>query len=77
MMAVYVNTNLMIADSMNELHRVAMEMGLDRTTYKHRNVPRYPITATQRNAAITHGASQLSNKDFLGKIRELKQRYQS
>lgn len=74
MMSTYISDDLMIADSMYELHRVAMEMGLDRTSYKHRDVPHYPISEAQREAALKNGAIRIPNEDFLCKVRELKRR---
>lgn len=69
---IYINHGLMIADSMQELHKVAKDVGLERTSYKHKNVPHYPITASQRSKALKSGAVRLTNQAFLSKIRELK-----
>lgn len=71
-MSVYVNHNLMIADSMRELHVMAMELRLDRTSYKHRDIPHYPINAAQRANALQMGAAHLTNQAFLLKVREMK-----
>jgi hypothetical protein len=64
----------LIADSVEELIEFAVEIGLRAEWFQPRSSPHFDLTREGRVAAVRHGAIQLSNREFVTKLRELRVR---
>ena len=64
----------MIADSVEELKAFAVRMGMRVEWFQPRSSPHFDLTADGRDLAIRHGAVELTNREFVAKIRELRKR---
>ena len=64
----------LIADSVAELKTFAVEMGLRVAWFQHKSSPHFDLTAEARKIAVQNGAIELSNREFVAKIRELRKR---
>jgi len=64
----------LIADSVEELKTFAVNMGLRVEWFQHKSSPHFDLTAEAREIAVQHGAIELSNREFVAKIRELRKR---
>lgn len=61
----------MVADSLEELHDMAGKLGLRREWFQQSgSLPHYDICLTKRKQAIKMGASEISRKDLVQKIRQ-------
>ena len=61
----------LIADTEEELHAFAKSIGLKRSWYQENSsIDRYDLNASKRVQAVRGGARQLSNKQFVEKMRE-------
>jgi len=64
----------LIADSVEELIEFAESMGLRREWFQAKSTPHFDLTVEGRAAAVSKGAIELTNRELIGKIRELRQR---
>lgn len=64
----------LIADSVEELIEFAESMGLRREWFQAKSTPHFDLTADARKIAVAHGAIELTNRDLVAKIRELRKR---
>lgn len=63
----------MIADSEDELHRMARRLGLKRAWFQHdARHPHYDICKQKRALAIKHGAVALDRREFVTKMRSIR-----
>ncbi|MEP7149012.1 MAG: DUF4031 domain-containing protein [Acidobacteriota bacterium] len=64
----------LIADSADELIEFAVGMGLQREWFQAKSTPHFDLTADGRKLAVEHGAIELSQRELVAKIRELRKR---
>ena len=64
----------LIADSLDELMNFALEMGMRAEWFQPRSSPHFDLTVVGRDVAVRLGAIELTNRDFVAKLRELRQR---
>jgi hypothetical protein len=64
----------LIADSVEELIEFAESMGMRREWFQAKSTPHFDLTADGRVAAVAMGAVELTNRQLIAKIRELRQR---
>lgn len=64
----------LIADSVEELIEFAESMGLRREWFQAKSTPHFDLTAGGRELAVQMGAIELTNRQLIAKIRELRQR---
>lgn len=62
----------LIADSVEELIEFAESIGMRREWLQTKSTPHFDLTAGGRTLAVEHGAIQLTNRELVGKIRELR-----
>ena len=55
----------LIADTVEELHEFAAQLGLHRSWFQDHNIPHYDLTTGMRQKAIRLGAVNVSVKDFM------------
>lgn len=55
----------LIADSVEELHEFARQLGLHRSWFQDHNIPHYDLVGGIRRQAIRLGAVSVSVKDFV------------
>ena len=67
----------LLADSVDELHRFARELGLHRTSYQgppKGSTPHYDLTSFERRRAIAHGATICDRAGIVMVARRLRKR---
>lgn len=64
----------LIGDSVEELIEFAESMGMRREWFQAKSTPHFDLTADGRATAVSMGAIELTNRQLIGKIRELRQR---
>ncbi|MFL6467439.1 MAG: DUF4031 domain-containing protein [Pyrinomonadaceae bacterium] len=64
----------LIADSVKELKEFAIRIGMHVEWFQPKSSPHFDLTVEGRNIAIQNGAIELSNREFVAKIRELRKR---
>lgn len=64
----------LIADSVEELIEFAESIGLRREWFQAKSTPHFDLTADGRTAAVSMGAIELTNRQLVAKIRELRHR---
>ncbi len=64
----------LIADSVEELIEFAESMGMRREWFQAKSTPHFDLTADGRTAAVAMGAIELTNRELIAKIRELRHR---
>ena len=64
----------LIGDSVEELIEFAESMGLRREWFQAKSTPHFDLTAEGRAAAVSMGAIELTYRELIAKIRELRQR---
>ena len=64
----------LIADSVDELIEFALGMGLRREWFQPKSSPHFDLTADARTQAIRHGAIELNQREFVKKLRELREK---
>jgi hypothetical protein len=64
----------LIADSIEELIQFAVSIGLRREWYQPKSSPHFDLTADARAAAVRSGAVELTNREFVKKLRALRER---
>ncbi len=62
----------LIADSEDELIAFAVGMGLRREWFQAKSTPHFDLTADGRRLAVEHGAIELTQRELVAKIRELR-----
>lgn len=62
----------MIADTLEELHAMATNLGLRRWFQVNASFPHYDVCLSKRDEAIRLGAVALSRRDFVMKMREIR-----
>lgn len=62
----------LFADSLDELHGFAAQIGLKRTWFQPASLPHYDLTSTRRRDAVTLGAIELGRRAAVEKWREIK-----
>lgn len=62
----------MTADSVDELHAFAREIGLKRCWF-HRGT-NYDLTANKRQLAVRHGAQQITARELVRRVEHLRGR---
>ncbi|HEX6126828.1 MAG TPA: DUF4031 domain-containing protein [Pyrinomonadaceae bacterium] len=62
----------LIADSIDELIEFAVSIGLRREWYQPNSSPHFDLTADGRAIAVRNGAIELTNREFVLKLRELR-----
>jgi hypothetical protein len=64
----------LIADSVEELKTFAVNMGLRVEWFQHKSSPHFDLTVEARKIAVQNGAIELTNREFVAKIRELRKK---
>ncbi len=64
----------LIADSIAELKEFAVKIGMSVDWYQPLSSPHFDLTVAGREAAVANGAVELSNRDFVAKLRSLRER---
>ena len=64
----------LIADSVEELIEFAESMGLRREWFQAKSTPHFDLTVDARATAVSMGAIELTNRQLIAKIRELRHR---
>lgn len=64
----------LIADSVEELIEFAESMGMRREWFQAKSTPHFDLTADGRAIAVSKGAIELTNRELVVKIRELRHR---
>lgn len=64
----------MIADAIEELHEMALAIGLKREYFQDKLLPHYDLTPSRRKLAIEKGAIELDNKDFVSRVQEARKK---
>lgn len=63
----------LIADSVAELQQFALQkLGMRIEWFQPLSSPHFDLTADGREAAVRFGAIELTNRDFVNKLRELR-----
>ena len=62
----------LIGDSVDELIAFAGAIGLKKEWFQPRSSPHFDLHAEGRRLAVQHGAIELSQRDFVAKLRELR-----
>jgi hypothetical protein len=68
----YTRSAHMLADSVEELHRFAAEIGLKREWFQPGSTPHYDLTDTRHARALSHGAVLISRTDLVALIQRLR-----
>ena len=64
----------LIADSVEELIEFAEAMGLRRECFQAKSTPHFDLTVDARRIAVSMGAEELTNRQLIANIRELRHR---
>jgi hypothetical protein len=64
----------LIADSIAELKEFAVKMGMREEWFQPLSSPHFDLTREGRARAIQLGAIELNNRDFVTKLRELREK---
>lgn len=62
----------LIADTLEELHAMAANIGMKRSWFQEHSSPHYDLTSSRRKAALELGAIECDRGCFVGKVRELR-----
>lgn len=54
----------MVADSLQELHRMANEIGLQRSWFQPKSWPHYDLSPSKRALAVKNGAKEISGLEL-------------
>lgn len=60
----------MLADSKEELHRMAQSIGLKREWFQAHGTPHYDVCQAKRKQAILRGAIEIGRRDLVALIRQ-------
>ena len=64
----------LIGDSVEELIEFAESIGMRREWFQAKSTPHFDLTVEGRAAAVAMGAIELTYRELIGKIRELRRR---
>ena len=64
----------LIADSVEELIEFAVSMGMRAEWFQGKSTPHFDLTAPGRELAVANGAIQLSQRELVQKLRELRKK---
>ncbi len=64
----------LIADSLEELMAFAKLIGLRKEWFQPKSSPHFDLTERRRKFAVSKGAIELTRKEFVTKIRELREK---
>jgi len=62
----------LIADSLEELIEFAVRLGMKKEWFQPKSSPHFDLNAEGRKTAVENGAIELSQRDFVAKLRELR-----
>lgn len=62
----------MIADTEEELHQMALNIGMKRSWYQPKSFPHYDVCVSRRKLAVELGAVELTERELVMKIKELR-----
>ena len=62
----------LIGDSIEELIEFAVGLGMKKEWFQPKSSPHFDLTADGRRIAVDNGAIELSQRDFVAKLRELR-----
>lgn len=62
----------LIGDSVAELIAFAVEMGMRQEWFQPKSSPHFDLTAEGRELAVRNGAIELTQRDFVAKLREIR-----
>lgn len=64
----------LIADTLEELHKFAGEIGLKREWFQNKpsSIPHYDLTVNKRRLALAHGAKELSDLEMSLKVKNFR-----
>jgi len=68
----YKHVSHMIADTREELHALASQIGLSREWFQLKSTPHYDLTANKQKLAIKHGALLVSLREFVQTVQSLR-----
>jgi hypothetical protein len=54
----------MVADTLEELHRMARKIGLKREWFQDHDIPHYDVTNPKRRLAVANGAKEITRKEL-------------
>lgn len=60
----------LLADSDEELHKFAVELGLKREWFQGKRLKHYDLTAGKRHLAVKYGAKEVDNAEFAALMRK-------
>lgn len=64
----------MIADTLDELHRMADAIGIKRTWFQgNASFPHYDICQSKKRIALESGAKELSRKPFVWRLQSIRE----
>lgn len=55
----------MIADSPDELHRMAAKIGIQRQHFQDKNIPHYDVCQSKKKLAMQLGAREVSSRELV------------
>ena len=55
----------MIADTQEELHQMAKDIGIKRKWFQDKKIPHYDISKTKRKLAISKGAQEITTRELI------------
>jgi len=62
----------LIGDSVEELIEFAVGLGMKKEWFQPKSSPHFDLNADGRKIAVENGAIELSQRDFVAKLRELR-----
>lgn len=60
----------MVADSIDELHQFAQQLGLKRNWFQPNTIPHYDLTKNMRMKAVRYGAIEIDDQELIRRVRE-------
>ncbi len=64
----------MTADTAEELHAFAHDVGLKRQWYHDAKYPHYDLTATRRRVAVRLGATEIMAREWITRVRATREK---
>lgn len=62
----------MIADTLEELHKMADRIGMQRKWFQDKSVPHYDICKSKRAQAVKLGAIECDRRTYVGHMRRIR-----
>ena len=63
----------MVADTVEELHEMATQLGLKREWFQATKVPHYDVCLSHRKRAVELGAKEISRRQLVQIVRKLRE----